>query len=53
MVQQGAGMAVTKSDAQHEYASCEFLKGILPEKKIISVLYVSLPICRCARMPIP
>ena len=25
-VQQGAGMAVTKSDAQHEYASCEFLK---------------------------
>lgn len=25
-VQQGAGMAVTKSDAQHEYASCVFLK---------------------------
>lgn len=25
-VQQGAGMAVTKSDAQHEYAACEFLK---------------------------
>ena len=24
--QQGAGMAVTKSDEQHEYASCEFLK---------------------------
>lgn len=25
-VQQGAGMAVTKSDPQHEYAACEFLK---------------------------
>ena len=25
-VQQGASMAVTKSDEQHEYASCEFLK---------------------------
>lgn len=25
-VQQGAGMAVTKSDGQHEYAACEFLK---------------------------
>ena len=25
-VQQGAGMAVTKSDEQHEYASCVFLK---------------------------
>ena len=25
-VQQGAGMAVTKSDDQHEYAACEFLK---------------------------
>ena len=25
-VQQGAGMAVTKSDEQHEYAACEFLK---------------------------
>lgn len=25
-VQQGAGMAVTKSDEEHEYASCEFLK---------------------------
>ncbi len=25
-VQQGAGMAVTRSDAQHEYASCEFLR---------------------------
>ena len=25
-VQQGAGMAVTKSDAVHEYAACEFLK---------------------------
>lgn len=24
--QQGAGMAVTKSDSQHEYAACEFLK---------------------------
>lgn len=26
MVQQGAGMAVTKSDEQHEYAACVFLK---------------------------
>lgn len=25
-VQQGAGMAVTKSDAAHEYASCQFLR---------------------------
>ena len=25
-VQQGAGMAVTKTDEQHEFASCEFLK---------------------------
>ncbi len=25
-VQQGAGMAVTKSDEKHEYAACEFLK---------------------------
>ena len=25
-VQQGAGMAVTKSDERHEYAACEFLK---------------------------
>ena len=25
-VQQGAGMCVTKSDATHEYAACEFLK---------------------------
>ncbi|MDO4492485.1 MAG: extracellular solute-binding protein [Clostridia bacterium] len=25
-VQQGAGMAVTKSDAAHEFAACEFLK---------------------------
>lgn len=25
-VQQGAGMAVTKSDAEHEYAACVFLK---------------------------
>ena len=25
-VQQGAGMAVTKSDAMHEYAACEFMK---------------------------
>lgn len=25
-VQQGAGMAVTSSDEQHEYAACEFLK---------------------------
>ncbi len=25
-VQQGAGMAVTKSDEEHEYASCEFLR---------------------------
>ncbi len=25
-VQQGAGMAVTKSDKEHEYAACEFLK---------------------------
>ncbi len=25
-VQQGAGMAVTKSDAAHEYAACEFLR---------------------------
>ena len=26
MIQQGAGMVVSKSDKAHEYASCEFLK---------------------------
>lgn len=32
-VQQGAGMAVTKSDAEHEYASCVFLKWFTQEKQ--------------------
>ena len=31
-VQQGAGMAVTKSDAQHEYAACVFLKWFTQEE---------------------
>ena len=33
MVQQGAGMAVTKSDDAHEYASCVFLKWITEKEQ--------------------
>lgn len=33
MVQQGAGMAVTKSDDAHEYASCIFLKWITEKEQ--------------------
>ncbi len=32
-VQQGAGMAVTKSDQEHEYASCEFLKWFTQQEQ--------------------
>lgn len=35
MVQQGAGMAVTKSDAAHEYASCVFLKWLTAKEQNI------------------
>ncbi len=35
MVQQGAGMAVTKSDAAHEYASCVFLKWLTQKEQNI------------------
>ena len=45
-VQQGAGMAVTKSDAQHEYASCEFLKWFT--RKENNLRYV----CESAYLPV-
>lgn len=45
-VQQGAGMAVTKSDVQHEYASCEFLKWFT--RKENNLRYV----CESAYLPV-
>ena len=45
-VQQGAGMAVTKSDKQHEYAACEFLKWFTaPENSLRFV-------CESAYLPV-
>ena len=45
-VQQGAGMAVTKSDEQHEYAACEFLKWFTaPENSLRFV-------CESAYLPV-
>lgn len=38
-VQQGAGMAVTKSDPQHEYAACEFIKWFTAKEN--NLRYVS------------
>ena len=45
-VQQGAGMAVTKSDAKHEYAACEFLKWFT--RKENNLRYV----CESAYLPV-
>lgn len=45
-VQQGAGMAVTKSDAQHEYASCEFLKWFTRKENNLRF------VCESAYMPV-
>ena len=36
-VQQGADMAVTKSDEKHEYASCVFLKWLTQKEQNLSV----------------
>lgn len=45
-VQQGADMAVTKSDKKHEYASCEFLKWFTTKEKNIQFA------CESAYMPV-
>ena len=45
-VQQGAGMAVTKSDAQHEYASCEFFKWFTRKENNLRF------VCESAYMPV-
>lgn len=45
-VQQGAGMAVTKSDSQHEYAACEFLKWFTQKEQNIRF------VCQSAYMPV-
>ena len=45
-VQQGAGMAVTKSDSQHEYAATEFLKWFTQKEQNIRF------VCQSAYMPV-
>lgn len=40
-VQQGAGMAVTKSDAVHEYAACEFMKWFTAKENNIRFVFES------------
>ncbi len=45
-VQQGAGMAVTKSDKEHEYASCVFLKWFTEKEQNIRF------VCESAYMPV-
>lgn len=45
-VQQGAGMAVTKSDAVHEYASCEFLKWFTAKENNLRF------VCESAYLPV-
>lgn len=45
-VQQGAGMAVTKSDAQHEYATCEFLKWFTAKENNLEF------VCESAYFPV-
>ena len=45
-VQQGAGMAVTKSDEQHEYASCVFLKWFTQKEQNLRF------VCESAYMPV-
>lgn len=46
MVQQGAGMAVTKSDEQHEYAACVFLKWFTQKDNNLKFA------CESAYMPV-
>lgn len=45
-VQQGAGMAVTKSDAQHEYAACEFLRWFTQKENNLRF------VCESAYLPV-
>lgn len=45
-VQQGADMAVTKSDKKHEYASCVFLKWFTQKEKNLQF------VCESAYMPV-
>lgn len=45
-VQQGAGMAVTKSDAEHEYAACEFMKWFTAKDNNLRF------VCESAYMPV-
>ena len=45
-VQQGAGMAVTKSDAMHEYAACEFMKWFTTKENNIRF------VCESAYFPV-
>lgn len=46
LVQQGAGMAVTQSDPQHEYAACVFLKWFTAEEQNLRF------VCNSAYMPV-
>lgn len=45
-VQQGAGMAVTKSDTQHEYAACLFLKWVTQKEQSLRF------VCDSGYMPV-
>lgn len=45
-VQQGAGMAVTKSDEQHEYAACVFLKWFTQKEQNLQF------VCESAYLPV-
>lgn len=45
-VQQGAGMAVTKSDKEHEYASCEFIRWFTQKEQNLRF------VCDSAYMPV-
>lgn len=45
-VQQGAGMAVTKSDEKHEYASCVFLKWFTQKEQNLQF------VCESAYLPV-
>ena len=45
-VQQGAGMAVTKSDERHEYAACEFLKWFTRKENNLRF------VCESAYLPV-
>ena len=45
-VQQGAGMAVTKSDEEHEYVASVFPEMVHTEEPEPALLYANPPICR-------